>query len=314
MKRKRVRTTDNKKLKFSKTLFLGSFIYNPILTQAIGICTVVAVGTTLKLSLMFSLILSILLIINELLSSLLLNKLSRWIRISVYMLISMLLLIPLMIHMDRNMSEIYASLGIYLPLLAVNSIIVIRCEAFAVNNTVRNSLFDALAASIGFTAVSVITGTVRELISYGTIFGKSVSHLPVFSGMALPFGGLLVIAFLAALQKWIIQKKFRRYPTNSFNMRTAFDKPSFRNEGINATDGSLSIINDPVSTPVSVEEYSADTPDGKSDIDEAVSFILSSDEKSENVQDSSESENDDSNILPDKISSESITETEDDSI
>ena len=62
------------------------------------------------------------------------------------------------------------------------------------------------AASIGFTAVSVITGTVRELISYGTIFGKSVSHLPVFSGMALPFGGLLVIAFLAALQKWIIQK------------------------------------------------------------------------------------------------------------
>lgn len=282
-----MRTTDNKKLKFSKTLFLGSFIYNPILTQAIGICTVVAVGTTLKLSITFSLILSFLLIINELLSSLFLNKLSRWIRISVYMLISTLLLIPLMIYMDKNMSEIYASLGIYLPLLAVNSIIVIRCEAFAVNNTVRNSFFDALAASIGFTAVSLITGTVRELISYGTVLGKSVSHFPVFSGMALPFGGLLVIAFLAALQKWIIQKKFPRYPTNSFNMRTAFDKPTVHNEGINATDGSLSIINDPVSIPVSEEEDSTETLTVKSDIDEAVSFILSSDIESDNIQDSS---------------------------
>lgn len=271
---------------------MGSFIYNPILTQAIGICTVVAVGTSLKLSLMFSLILSFILILNELLSSLLLKKLSRWIRITLYMLISTLILIPVMIYMDKFMSETYASLGIYLPLLAVNSIIVIRCEAFAVNNTLKNSFFDALAASIGFTVSAVIIGTVRELLSYGTLFGKTVSHLPIFSGMALPFGGLLVIAFLAALQKFIIQKFFPRYPTNSFNMRTAFDRPTIHDEGINATDGSLSITKDPEPVAVNNETEKSVHLTDKTDIDEAVSFILSSDSESESSDSFSEDEND----------------------
>lgn len=277
-----MRIMDNKKLRFSKVMFNGAFIYNPILTQAIGICTVVAVGVTLKLSLAFSLILSVLLIISEILASLILKKLSRWLRIAAYMLISVALLLPVMLYADKNMSELSASLGIYLPLLSVNSIIVIRCEVFAVKNSVRNSFFDAVAASTGFTVTALITGIIRELLASGTVLGKSVSRLPTLSGMALPFGGLLVIGFIAAFQKWLIQKRFPRYPTNTFNLRTASDKPVLKNEGINATDGSLSLISDPAvssqeeETPKDASDENEDKSEEISDLNygDILSFIL----------------------------------------
>lgn len=237
--------TDKNNLKFSKVMLRGAFIYNPVLTQAIGICTIVAIGATAKISLVFSLILSALLIIMEILSSLVLKKLSRWLRIAIYMLISTLLILPVSLFMDKNYSELSAAMGIFLPLLAVNSIIVIRCEIFAVNNNIRNSFFDSVAASVGFTAVSLIVGIIREILAYGSVFGKTVTGLPHLSGIALPFGGLLVIGFLAAFHKWLILKKFPRYSTNTFNLRTAFDTPVLIDEGINATDGSFSFRRDP---------------------------------------------------------------------
>lgn len=237
--------SDKKNLSFSKVMFRGAFIYNPVLTQAIGVCTIVAIGTTLKISLIFSILLGALLVIMELLSSLIFKRLSRWLRISIYMLISTLLLLPVTLYMDKNFSELSAAMGIFLPLLAVNSIIVIRCEIFAVNNNVRNSFFDALAASVGFTAVSIIVGTVREILAYGSIFGKTITHMPHLSGIALPFGGILILGFLAAFHKWIILKKFPRYSTNTFNLRTAFDTPVLIDEGIHATDGSFSFRIDP---------------------------------------------------------------------
>lgn len=235
----------DKKLRFSKMLFMGSFIHNPALTQAIGICTIVAIGTTLKVSLTFSIILSALLIIMECLSSLILKKFSRWIRISAYMLLSTLILLPVMLFMDKNISELSAAMGIYLPLLSVNSIVVIRCEVFAVKNKFRHSLFDAVASALGFGVAAVIIGLVREMLAYGTIWGKTISHLPRLSGMALPFGGLLVLGFLAAFHKFIILRRFPRYPTNTFNLRTAFDKPELRNDGIGVTKGRLSFLRDP---------------------------------------------------------------------
>lgn len=236
---------EKKELSFGKMMFLGAFIHNPVLTQAIGVCTIAAIFTTLKISLAMSLMLGALLIINELLSALVLKKLSRWLRISVYMLISVAVLIPVMLYLDRNSSETYAAMGIYLPLLAVNSLIVIRCEKFAVKNDVRHALFDSVAASVGFLVTSAVVGAVRELTAYGTIWGKSVSSLPKLSAMALPVGGLVVLGFAAAFHKWLIQKRFRGQPTNTFNLRTALEDPVFREEGFHTTSGALSFLRDP---------------------------------------------------------------------
>ena len=245
---------DKKELSFGKMLFRGAFIYNPVLTQAIGICSIVAIFTSLRLSLVMSLILSVILIINEVLASLILKKLSRWLRIAVYLLLSVALRIPGMIFIDKNFSETYASMGIYLPLLAVNSLIVIRCEKFAVKNDVKHSLYDAVAASLGFIAASVVVGAVREITASGSLWGRKITSLPTFSGMALPFGGLIVLGFLAAFHKWLIQKRFRGQPTNTFNLRTSLDDPVFHNEAFHSTSGALSFLRD----PETIEEIEVD--------------------------------------------------------
>lgn len=249
---------EKKELSFKRIMFQGAFVHNPVLTQAIGICSIVAIFTTLKLGIIMSLILSTLLIVCEVLAAAVLKKLSRWLRIAVYMLLSVALLIPIMIAMDKNNSELYASMGIYLPLLAVNSLIVIRCEKFAVKNSVKLALFDSIAASVGFVAASAVVGAVREWLAYGTVWGKSV-YVPVkLSGMALPFGGLVVLGFVAAFHKWLIQKRFRGQPTNTFNLRTALEEPVFHEEGFHSTSGSLSFLHDP-------EIISADDSDFEED-------------------------------------------------
>ena len=234
-----------KNLSFGKMLFKGAFIFNPILTQAIGICSVVAIATDIRTSLALSATLSLLLIVNEVLASLLFKKLSRWVRVALYMLTSTAILVPIMIYLDDKHSDIFASMGIYLGLLAVNSLIVIRCEKFSVKNKLRYALVDAVSASIGFSVVTIISAAIREYIAFGTLYSSPVSSFPKYLGLAMPFGGLIVLGFMSAFHKWIIQKKFRGQPTNTFNLRSALENPDFKEEGIKITRGSLSFVHDP---------------------------------------------------------------------
>ncbi len=235
-------------LTLPRMLFKGSFVHNPVLTQSIGICTIVAICFTLKISLIVSITLTFILLINEIMASLILKKLSRWMRIICYMLLSTLLLIPIMLILDKNYSQLNASMGIYLPLLAVNSLIVIRCEKYAVKNNLKLSVFDALSAGLGYGVTAIIIGGIREIAAFGTLMGKTVTELPGYSGMALPFGGLIVLGFTAAFHKWFVKKYFSDQPTNTFPLRTAFETPLIREEGLNITTGTLSILSDPAVT------------------------------------------------------------------
>jgi len=235
-------------LTLPRMLFKGSFVHNPVLTQSIGICTIVAICFTLKISLIVSATLTFILIINEIMASLILKKLSRWMRIICYMLLSTLLLIPIMLILDKNYSQLNASMGIYLPLLAVNSLIVLRCEKYAVKNNLKLSVFDALSAGLGYGVTAIIVGGIRELAAFGTLMGKTVTELPGYSGMALPLGGRIVLGFTAAFHKWFVKKYFSDQPTNTFPLRTAFETPLIREEGLNITTGTLSILSDPAVT------------------------------------------------------------------
>lgn len=280
MKKKEAVTMDNEKkeLSFGRIMFQSAFIHNPVLTQAIGICSIVAIFTTLRLSIIMSLILSGILIICEVLASLMLKKLSRWLRISVYMLVGVALLIPMMLFLDQNKSELYAAMGIYLPLLAVNSLIVIRCEKFAVKHSVKHAFFDAVAASVGFISASAIVGAIRELLASGTLWGKEISSLPKLSGMALPFGGLIILGFVAAFHKWLIQKHFRGNPTNTFNLRTSLEEPVFHEAGFHATSGTLSFLHDP-ETKKEFELDDSDESDDGEDTEYSMDEIFGNIEK-----------------------------------
>lgn len=223
--------TQAQRLKLSTALFKGSFIHNPVLTQVIGVCPIVAAATTLKNTAVLSLVLSVSLILCETMASLALKKVERNIRVCLYCLFAS---VPTLFSMSLFSDKTLSSLGIFLPLLSVNAIIVIRCEKFAVKTSVRNSFFDALASSLGFCAVALIVGFLRELFAFGTVFSLKLSSLPTFSALALPFGGLVILGFLAAAHKALVMSRFENELVDTFNFSKVFEKPVLRDPGLGA--------------------------------------------------------------------------------
>ena len=229
-RKKSPRTADRKKLKLSVALFKGGYVHNTVLTQLAGVCSIAAAATSFKNSLLLSASFTVVLLACEILACALFKGVARWIRVCTYTVISVIFLIPIFSLFNENA---ITSLGVYLTLLCVNGIVIIRCEKFSVRTTVRNATLDAIAASVGYCAVAIIVGIVREFIAYGSIFGVKAGNLPVFSAMAMPFGGLIVLGFLAAIQKWSVKKFFPGEITDTFNLSGAFEKPVLKDPGIN---------------------------------------------------------------------------------
>lgn len=239
----------------SPKLFLqmlkSSFIYNPVLTQIIGICPVVAAATTTKNAAIISLVMFAVLAVCEVLASAVLKKLEQSIRVCLYCLVSTVVTVFAMSLTD---DKTLSSLGIFLPLLSVNAMVTVRCEKFAVRTGVRNSVLDAIASSLCFGAVAVVVGFLRELLAFGTIFSLKVSSLPTFSAFALPFGGLVLLGFLAAIHKAFVKRRFVNEMTDTFNFSKIYEKPTLRDPGLGKkkskprpfdsddTSGDLSVI------------------------------------------------------------------------
>lgn len=221
--------TDDGAFRFSDALFKGGFIHNPVLTQVIGICPVVAAATTLKNTAVLSVVLSLSLILCEAFSSLLLKNVSRNLRICLYCLLAS---VPTLISLEILDDKTISALGIFLPLLCVNGLVVIRCEKFAVRTSLKNAFFDALASSIGFTAVALAVGFFRELLAFGTVFSLKLFSFPTLSAFALPFGGLVILGFLAAAHKAVVLRFFKDELVDTFNFSKIFEKPVFKDPGL----------------------------------------------------------------------------------
>ena len=103
---------------------------------------------------------------------------------------------------------LYKALGIYLPLIVVNCIILARAEMFAGKNKVIPSIFDGLGMGIGFTAALLLMGMIRELLGAGTLFGMTVTAnvIPSMTVMLLPPGGFFVFGVLMALANKLSEK------------------------------------------------------------------------------------------------------------
>ena len=173
---------------------LGGYIRNPVLVQVIGICPIAAAATSLMNSLLLSLVFTFSLILSEVIASALLKKFSRWVRMGVYALI--------------GVAAVFSSLGIYLPLMAMSSLVCVHCEKYAVKHSVKLSFFDAVASSVGYCAVLLVVGAVREIIGSGSILGFDIPFITGLKGALMPFFGFLMIGVLAAVHKAAIIKKY----------------------------------------------------------------------------------------------------------
>lgn len=223
----RIRAT-LKKIRLS--LFKGAFIHNPILTQAAGVFAIVVAAKSLSDGFALALTAGIILLINEAASGLLLKRLPRWLRVAFYTLISgavIYLAEPFILPLTSGTRV----LPLGFCLLSVNALTVIRCERFACKNKLRHCIVDAFSGAVGYGAVAVVIGAVRELIVYGTLF-RGADSAPVIPNGALPFIAFAILGFLAAAHKAVVIKFYPKEQTNTFSMKNSDEKIALRDPGL----------------------------------------------------------------------------------
>lgn len=186
----------------------SAIIRNPLLFEAVGLCPVVAIATSLKSAALLALLTALEMIICEVFASLFLKNVRRYIRVALYFLLGIAVIFPIMAITKRFIPSLTVDFGVYLPLMAVNSLIALHCERIAVKRKVKNSFIDAVSASFSYGLTAIATGFLRELFGNGTIGGHEINIPVKFSALLLPFGGLLILGFLAAVLKAFIAKAY----------------------------------------------------------------------------------------------------------
>lgn len=200
--------SSGRKYSFSDALFSSTFIHNSVLIQAAGLCAIVAVATTLKTAVLLAAAFFPVLIITQVFACLALKRVPRWIRVAIYLLIGTAIIAGIIYAIDTFMPEISLGAGIYLALTAANSIIALHCEKLAVKTDLRHAFFDSVATALGYAAVIIPIGALREMIGSSTIWGANIKVPMTFPAILMPFGGFLFLAFFAAALKALINKRF----------------------------------------------------------------------------------------------------------
>lgn len=195
--------------KFLQQLYEGIFTNNPVLVQLIGMCPTLATTTSLKNGIGMGLAATAVLICSNGVISLLRKLIPSKVRIAAYITIIAGFVTAVDLLIQANLPELSKSLGLFIPLIVVNCIILARAEAFASKNAVLPSLVDGLAMGLGFTFALCILSTIREILGSGTLLGYPLfgdSFQPAIM-MILPAGGFLTLGFVIALFQKILNKK-----------------------------------------------------------------------------------------------------------
>ena len=202
-------------LSFRDVFVRGAVIFNPVLVQLAGLCPVVAASTSLKSAAMLSAVAFAELIAVCVIASAFLKKVPRWVRMPLYLIVGLALICPILWYIEaKTLINLSLSMKIYIPLIAINSVVAVHCEQFAVKNSVRLAFYDAAAVGIGASAVFISVGVLRELLGNATIGDMPVNIPVTFKGMLMPFGCLVILGFMAALLKAFVSKKYPEYIEN----------------------------------------------------------------------------------------------------
>lgn len=202
----------SEKLTFRDIFVKGSVVFNPVLVQLAGLCPVVAASTSLKNAAMLSVIAFAELIVVCVVASALLKKIPRWVRMPIYLVIGLAFVCPILWYIEtQTLVNLSLGMKIYIPLIAINSVVAVHCEQFAVKNSVKLAFYDAAAVGIGASAVFITVGALRELLGSSSIGGIAVNIPVAFKGMLMPFGSLIILGFMAAVLKAFVSKRCPEY-------------------------------------------------------------------------------------------------------
>lgn len=151
----------------------GLWKNNPALVQLLGLCPLLAVTNTVINGLGLGLATVLTLVASNGIISLLRHQIPDEARLPVFVLIIASIVTAIELSMNAWFHELYLILGIFIPLIVTNCSIIARAEAFAARNPVTPSLLDGLMMGMGFTAVLVLLGGMRELLGQGTLFSQA---------------------------------------------------------------------------------------------------------------------------------------------
>ena len=193
-----------------KNTFLnGIFKENPTFVLFLGMCPTLAVTTAAINGIGMGLSTMAVLVCSNIFISLLRNFIPEKVRIAAYVVVIASFVTVVEMLMNAYVPALSKSLGLYIPLIVVNCIILGRAEAFASKNGPLKSAFDGLGMGLGFTCALTIIGSIREILGAGSIFGFSLfgeSFQPM-TIMILPPGAFLTLGIIVMLINMISQKK-----------------------------------------------------------------------------------------------------------
>ena len=175
---------------------------NIVLFQGMGLCPVIAAGVTLKNGVVLTACTAAVLLPLSVLFSIWGNRLSKWLRPAVYVLLASLLLVGAAYLLETRISpELYAKLYLFIPLMGVN-LLYTRSMDFVVRAPLAETTMDALGSAVGFGAVICLISALREMAISNTLWDRPLHFTVDLPEAASPFAAFILLGFMSALLQW----------------------------------------------------------------------------------------------------------------
>ena len=195
------------KNKALNTVLNGILRENPVFALVLGMCPTLATTTSAINGMSMGLATTFVLICSNVVISLLKNLIPDKVRIPAFIVVIATFVTMVQLLMQAYLPAIYEVLGLFIPLIVVNCIVLGRAEAFAAKNTVGLSALDGLGLGLGFSLALTLIGAVRELLGTGSLFGMNLySETYGMLIFVLAPGAFIVLGYLMALVQKLLKK------------------------------------------------------------------------------------------------------------
>ena len=202
-------------MNLKKQFMEGLLTQNPVLVQVLGMCSTMAITTSFFNGLGMGVAVTIILTLSNIIISAMRKIIPDKIRIAMFIVVIAGFVTCVDLLLQAFVPALSESLGVFIPLIVVNCIILGRAEAFSYKNGIGASLFDGIFQGIGYTVVLIVMCVIRELLGAGTFGGgllnggDGIRIIPEAFGvkiLTLPVGGFLVLGCLIAAMQWALSR------------------------------------------------------------------------------------------------------------
>ncbi len=194
-------------MNIGKQLKDGFLTQNPVLVQLLGMCSTLAITTTIANGIGMGASVTIILTLSNVIISLLRKVIPEQVRIACYIVVIAGFVTMVDLLLQAFFPDIAESLGVFIPLIVVNCIILARAESFASKNKPVSAAVDGICQGLGYTMVLIVMSVIRELLGSGALAGTQLFPAEYSASLiAQPVGGFLTLGCLIALMQWAQRK------------------------------------------------------------------------------------------------------------